>query len=61
MQRKVKSFNNQKPFRFIQVPRQNHLFLHFSPIQTHPFKSLQQPQKLTFQIQEPNPPPQAKN
>ncbi|WP_145466276.1 cold shock domain-containing protein, partial [Staphylococcus epidermidis] len=54
----LKSFNPQKPFPFIQLQPQNHLFLHFSPINQQGYKSLQEAQSLQFQLLEADPAPQ---
>lgn len=57
----VKWFNNEKGFGFIEVPGENDVFVHFSAIETDGFKSLEEGQKVSFEIEEGNREPQAKN
>ncbi|KXI62642.1 UNVERIFIED_CONTAM: cold-shock protein [Bacillus cereus] len=57
----VKWFNNEKGFGFIEVPGENDVFVHFSAIETEGFKSLEEGQKVCFEIEEGNRGPQAKN
>ncbi|CAH2462432.1 cold-shock protein CspA [Bacillus cereus] len=57
----VKWFNNEKGFGFIEVPGENDVFVHFSAIETEGFKSLEEGQKVSFEIEEGNRGPQAKN
>ncbi|HDR6129019.1 TPA: RNA chaperone/antiterminator CspA [Bacillus anthracis] len=57
----VKWFNNEKGFGFIEVPGENDVFVHFSAIETDGFKSLEEGQKVIFEIEEGNRGPQAKN
>ena len=57
----VKWFNNEKGFGFIEVPGGNDVFVHFSAIETDGFKSLEEGQKVSFEIEEGNRGPQAKN
>ncbi|MDA2381570.1 RNA chaperone/antiterminator CspA [Bacillus cereus] len=57
----VKWFNNEKGFGFIEVPGENDVFVHFSAIETDGFKSLEEGQKVSFEIEEGNRGPQAKN
>ena len=56
----VKWFNNEKGFGFIEVPGENDVFVHFSAIETDGFKSLEEGQKVSFEIEEGNRGPQAK-
>ena len=56
----VKWFNNEKGFGFIEVPGENDVFVHFSAIETEGFKSLEEGQKVSFEIEEGNRGPQAK-
>ena len=56
----VKWFNNEKGFGFIEVPCENDVFVHFSAIETDGFKSLEEGQKVSFEIEEGNRGPQAK-
>ena len=57
----VKWFNNEKGFGFIEVPGENDVFVHFSAIETEGFKSLEEGQKVSFEIEEGNRGPQAAN
>ncbi|MGX5479635.1 RNA chaperone/antiterminator CspA [Bacillus thuringiensis] len=57
----VKWFNNEKGFGFIEVSGENDVFVHFSAIETEGFKSLEEGQKVSFEIEEGNRGPQAKN
>ena len=57
----VKWFNNEKGFGFIEVPGGHDLFVHFSAIETDGFKSLEEGQKVSFEIEDGNRGPQAKN
>ncbi|MCC0759594.1 RNA chaperone/antiterminator CspA [Bacillus sp. BRTN] len=57
----VKWFNSEKGFGFIEVPGENDVFVHFSAIETDGFKSLEEGQKVSFEIEEGNRGPQAKN
>ncbi|SME23705.1 RNA chaperone/antiterminator CspA [Bacillus cereus] len=58
---KVKWFNSEKGFGFIEVPGENDVFVHFSAIETDGFKSLEEGQKVSFEIEDGNRGPQAKN
>ena len=46
----VKWFNNEKGFGFITVDGGEDVFAHFSAIQTDGFKSLEEGQKVSFNI-----------
>ena len=46
----VKWFNNEKGFGFISVEGGDDVFVHFSAIQTDGFKSLEEGQKVKFNI-----------
>ena len=46
----VKWFNNEKGFGFITVNGGEDVFAHFSAIQTDGFKSLEEGQKVSFNI-----------
>ncbi|WP_044783503.1 RNA chaperone/antiterminator CspA, partial [Bacillus thuringiensis] len=50
----VKWFNNEKGFGFIEVPGENDVFVHFSAIETDGFKSLEEGQKVSFEIEDGN-------
>ncbi|WP_028401582.1 cold-shock protein CspD [Ectobacillus panaciterrae] len=58
---KVKWFNSEKGFGFIEVPGGNDVFVHFSAIQTDGFKTLEEGQEVSFEIEQGNRGPQAKN
>ena len=60
-QGKVKWFNAEKGFGFIEVPGENDVFVHFSAIQGEGFKTLDEGQEVEFEIEEGNRGPQAKN
>ncbi|WP_129726423.1 MULTISPECIES: cold-shock protein CspD [Bacillaceae] len=58
---KVKWFNGEKGFGFIEVPDGNDVFVHFSAIQGEGFKTLEEGQEVSFEIEQGNRGPQAKN
>ncbi|ATH94835.1 cold-shock protein [Bacillus glycinifermentans] len=58
---KVKWFNSEKGFGFIEVEGQDDVFVHFSAIQGEGFKTLEEGQSVTFEIVEGNRGPQASN
>ncbi|GKU80838.1 MULTISPECIES: cold-shock protein [unclassified Niallia] len=58
---KVKWFNAEKGFGFIESTEGQDVFVHFSAIQTEGFKTLEEGQEVTFEIVEGNRGPQASN
>lgn len=58
---KVKWFNSEKGFGFIEVEGENDVFVHFSAIQGDGFKTLEEGQQVQFEIVEGNRGPQAAN
>ena len=52
MQGKVKWFNERKGFGFIEADNGNDVFVHFSAIQDSGFKTLQEGQSVSFEIQQ---------
>ncbi|MDC2865720.1 cold-shock protein CspD [Bacillus sp. BP-3] len=61
MQGKVKWFNSEKGFGFIEVEGADDVFVHFSAIQGEGYKSLEEGQEVSFEIIEGNRGPQAAN
>ena len=57
----VKWFNNEKGFGFISVEGGDDVFVHFSAIQKDGFKTLEEGQKVSFNIVEGARGPQAEN
>ncbi|TQR20670.1 cold-shock protein [Psychrobacillus vulpis] len=57
----VKWFNAEKGFGFIEVEGENDVFVHFSAILGEGFKSLEEGQKVEFEVVEGNRGPQAAN
>ena len=58
---KVKWFNNEKGFGFIEVEGGDDVCVHFTAIQGEGFKSLEEGQEVSFEIVEGNRGPQAAN
>jgi CspA family cold shock protein len=58
---KVKWFNAEKGFGFIEVEGGDDVFVHFSAIQIDGFKTLEEGQEVEFEIVEGNRGPQASN
>jgi CspA family cold shock protein len=61
MQGKVKWFNAEKGFGFIEVEGGSDVFVHFSAIQGEGFKSLEEGQEVEFEVTEGARGPQAAN
>ncbi|MEX0417478.1 cold shock-like protein CspB [Bacillus sp. C30] len=61
MQGKVKWFNNEKGFGFIEMEGSADVFVHFSAIQSDGYKALEEGQEVSFDITEGNRGPQAAN
>jgi cold shock protein len=58
---KVKWFNAEKGFGFIETEDGNDVFVHFSAIQAEGFKSLDEGQEVSFEVVEGARGPQASN
>ncbi len=61
MQGKVKWFNAEKGYGFIETEEGNDVFVHFSAIQMDGFKTLEEGQEVEFDIVEGARGPQAAN
>lgn len=57
----VKWFNAEKGFGFISVEGEDDVFVHFSAIQTDGYKTLEEGQKVEFEVVEGARGPQAAN
>ena len=55
MQGKVKWFNNEKGFGFIEMEGADDVFVHFSAIQGDGYKALEEGQEVSFDITEGKP------
>ena len=58
---KVKWFNAEKGFGFIESQEGQDVFVHFSAIQSEGFKTLEEGQEVTFEIVDGDRGPQAAN
>jgi CspA family cold shock protein len=58
---KVKWFNERKGFGFIETEEGNDVFVHFSAIQDSGFKTLQEGQRVSFEVQQGQKGPEASN
>jgi len=58
---KVKWFNNEKGFGFIEIEGADDVFVHFTAIQGEGYKALEEGQEVSFDIVEGNRGPQAAN
>ncbi|MDQ0271485.1 cold-shock protein [Cytobacillus purgationiresistens] len=60
-QGKVKWFNAEKGFGFIETSEGQDVFVHFSAIQSEGFKTLDEGQEVSFDVEEGQRGPQASN
>ena len=58
---KVKWFNAEKGFGFIERENGDDVFVHFSAIQSEGFKTLEEGQAVTFEVEDGQRGPQAAN
>lgn len=57
----VKQFNAEKGFGFIEIEQGNDVFVHFSSIEGDGYKSLDEGQRVQFNVTQGNRGPQAEN
>jgi len=57
----VKWFNNKKGFGFIQREKGSDLFVHFSSIQSDGYKTLNEGDHVSFEVEDSDRGPKAKN
>ncbi|MGE5856022.1 MAG: cold-shock protein [Syntrophaceae bacterium] len=58
---KVKWFNERKGFGFIETSEGNDVFVHFSAIQDSGFRTLQEGQRVSFEVEQGQKGPSAAN
>ncbi len=58
---RVKWFNDQKGYGFIETETQGDVFVHYSAIEADGFRSLQEGERVTFEVEETPKGPQAVN
>ncbi|HHW03182.1 MAG TPA: cold-shock protein [Thermoanaerobacterales bacterium] len=61
MQGKVKWFNQEKGYGFIEVEGEKDIFVHYTAIQQEGFKTLKEGEKVEFDVVEGQKGPQAAN
>ena len=61
MEGRVKWFNDKKGYGFIETDNEGDVFVHYSAIQGEGFRSLQEGDKVTFDIEQSPRGPQAVN
>jgi len=58
---KVKWFNDQKGYGFIETETEGDVFVHYSAIDAQGFRTLQEGEKVSFEVEETPKGPQAVN
>lgn len=58
---KVKWFNNEKGYGYIEVEGENDVFVHFSSITGEGYKTLEEGQEVEFEVEQGQKGPQAAN
>ncbi len=58
---RVKWFNDQKGYGFIETETQGDVFVHYSAIEAEGFRSLQEGERVSFEVEETPKGPQAVN